>query len=363
MDTKDEFVQMKPEYFLKGMYVDSDVFYILENRPVLFCRQEVITDEKLTKLRTITEDNAPVFVARESYERLIRQYHHLKWVNEEQAKKYRETKEKFAGIIQESRKSGVTKVDEAAKLANIMDASINNVELSFIIQWLSYMRESDEYLCTHSVNVGILNGLMGKWLGVDKERERKLVLTGLLHDIGKTRIDEAVLNKPGRLTGEEFEEIKKHPVYSYEILKKSGVTDADILDGARGHHEKGNGSGYPDGLGLEQIGLFARITAISDIYDAMVAKRVYKEASTPFEVLDEFYRNKFSDLDIRLVDVFLERMAGELSGREVILSDGRLGKIVFIEKTGFAYPVVQCQDEIINTNKRLRCVSLCADIG
>lgn len=363
MDTKEDFVQIKSEYFLKGMYVDSDVFYIQDNRPVLFCKQTVITEDKIGKLRAIAEVGAPIFVSKESYERLIRQYRHLKWVGEEQAKKYREAKDKLDGILEATRQNGKIDVDDTVKLADAVNTSVNDVELSFIIRWISYMREADEYLCTHSVNVGILNGLMGKWMGLSGEEEKKLVLTGLLHDIGKTKISEEILNKPGSLSDREFEEIKKHPVYSWEILKASGITDENILNGARGHHEKSNGSGYPDGLGLERTGLYARITAISDIYDAMVAKRVYKEASTPFEVLDEFYRDKFSNLDIRLVDIFLNRMAGELSGREVILSDGRIGKIVYIEKTDFAHPVVQCQEEIINTNQELRCVSLCTDIG
>lgn len=363
MEKKEEFCRIEPEYFLKGMYVDTDVFYIQDNKPVLFCKQAIITDHKIIKLQKIAEQGAPIFLSRQGYNRLMEEYSHFKNNNQMHAEKYEEVKKKFSGLYEAGKETGKIELGDAGKLVEMVSGSLENVEFSFILQWISYMRGVDEYLYTHSVNVAILNGLMSKWIGLSEEEEKNLVLTGLLHDIGKTKIDEGVLNKPGGLTPEEFEAVKQHPVHSYRILKDSGITNENILRGARGHHEKGNGSGYPDKLLLEDIPFYARITAISDIYDAMVAKRVYKEAKTPFEVLDEFYRNKFSDLDIRLVDIFLNKMANEMIGRNVIISDGRTAKIVFMEKSNFAYPVVQCGEEVIYTSKSLKCESLCMNIS
>lgn len=274
--------------------------------------------------------------------------------------KFRELKLDFSLIYDEAKESGRIDPKEAGILAGELNEALSKVDLAFILQWISYMRDKEEYLNMHSLNVGLLNGLLARWMKLPEEDIEKLVFTGIFHDVGKARIPDKILNKPDKLTKEEFEEMKKHPVYSYEILKNSGITDENILMGVKSHHEKVNGNGYPDGLTLEDITLFGRVTSIADIYDAMAASKSYKAASTPFEVLDEFSRSKFSELDIRLVDVFLHRMASEMAGKEVILSDGRTGRIVFADVTRFAYPVVKCADEIINTSKELRCEALCS---
>lgn len=277
--------------------------------------------------------------------------------------RFREFRLDFSLVCDEVKSSGKIDIKDAKTLAGEVNKALEEADLAFILQWISYMRDKEEYLNTHSLNVGILNGLLGRWLKLSEEDVEKLVFTGLFHDVGKAKIADAILDKPDKLTREEFEEMKKHPLYSYEILKNSGITDDNILGGVKGHHEKVNGNGYPEGLTLEEITLFGRISSISDIYDAMAASKSYKAASTPFEVLEEFSRNKFSELDIRLVDVFLHRMASEMAGREVVLSDGRTGRIVFADVSKFAYPVVKCGEDIINTSRELRCETLCPAAG
>lgn len=361
MEKREEFKKIAPEYFLQGMYVDTDVFYIQENRPVLFCKQEIITEDKINRLRRVVEQGASVYISAQGYERMMDQYQWFCDRNHANAELYQKARKELVKLYEAGKLTGKVEMEAAGKLADMIHESIDSKDFAFILQWISYMRGEDEYLYTHSVNVALLNGLMGKWLGMSHSEEKNIVLTGLLHDIGKTLIEEEVINKPGGLTQEEFEVVKQHPLFSWSMVKESGVSDENILRGVRGHHEKGNGNGYPDGLHLEEIPFFARITAISDIYDAMVAKRIYKDAKTPFEVLDEFYRNKFSDLDIRLVDVFLDKMVNEMTGRKVVLSDGRVAKIVFMEKNNFAYPVVQCEEGIIYTSEKLCCKSLCMD--
>lgn len=355
--------RIEPKYFLKGMYIDSDIYYMRSSQPVLLCNRTVITEGKLNRLKDISGKGADIYISEESYGNLMEQYKYFSGAGQENVRKFERVRTAFANVCGDSLMKDKIELKETAKLVTALHDSLNTVDLSFILQWTSYMRSVNEYLHTHSVNVSILNGMIGRWLGLGREDEKKLVMTGLVHDIGKVRIPEEILEKPGRLTEEEFGQIKKHPVYSYEILKNSGMEDEIILGGVRSHHEKGNGSGYPDGLFLGNIPYFAKITSIADIYDAMVAERVYKSAKTPFQVLDNFYRNKFSDLDFGLVDIFLNKMANELLGKDVVLSNGRLGKIIFVEKANFAYPIVQCGREVITTSKKLECVSLCSEIG
>lgn len=138
----------------------------------------------------------------------------------------------------------------------------------------------------HSLNVAMYAGTFGLLYGMEYERVSKLIAAALLHDIGKTRIPEDILNKPGRLSEEEFAEIKKHPQYGYDMLKDmvniSPLVRVSILE----HHENYDGSGYPRGLVDKEMHIFSKIIHICDVYDAMLSKRCYKDAINPWEVID-----------------------------------------------------------------------------
>lgn len=135
----------------------------------------------------------------------------------------------------------------------------------------------DSYTYSHSVNVSTLNLLIAdKYYNGDKEKLWELGMAGLMHDVGKTQVDQAVLFKAGKLTDEEFKEVKRHAEFSYEILKGHNYSDA-ICQAGRNHHERWIGGGYPDNLKGPEIHIFARITAVADVYDALTSKRVYKE--------------------------------------------------------------------------------------
>ncbi|MEG1943738.1 MAG: HD domain-containing phosphohydrolase, partial [Angelakisella sp.] len=140
------------------------------------------------------------------------------------------------------------------------------------------------------------------------------------------------------------------------------MTNKRVLAAARGHHEKLNGQGYPDGLSGDAVGLYSRITSISDIYDAMVATRVYKDPLSPFDVLDQFAKDKFSNLDIQLVNTFLDKMSLDLVGKKVLLSNGDMGNVIYVERENLAFPIVRVDDCTIITNENLKVISLCDDL-
>lgn len=243
-------------------------------------------------------------------------------------------------------------------IARTVDDRLKATEVSTLIQCINSLRKMDDYLYAHSTNVAMLNGLIGRWMKLTEDQIHALIRTGLLHDLGKLRVPAEIMDKPGRLTPEEFEVVKKHPADSCEIMTESGETDEDILKGVRGHHERMNGTGYPDGLLGDEISLFARITAISDVYDAMVAERPYRDRTSPFEILSEFATSRFSNLDMRIIDIFLKNMPGELTGKRVVLSDGRIAKVVYVSQTNFAYPIVKVGGKLISTDATLRCVAM-----
>jgi HD-GYP domain-containing protein (c-di-GMP phosphodiesterase class II) len=200
---------------------------------------------------------------------------------------------------------------------------------------------------------------MAKWLRYDKKRHDELVKTGLLHDIGKLLIPPEVLNKPARLTPDEFAMIKKHSVFSFEMLVNSGIREKALLLGVLQHHEKLNGSGYPYGLAAKDITDFARITSISDIYDAMIAKRAYKDAQSPFVILENFAEEGYSMLDIKLVKLFIDCMIGELKGKFMVLSDGSVAKVVMVNERHLRFPMMELEDgTVISTSPELFCKKL-----
>ncbi len=166
-------------------------------------------------------------------------------------------------------------------IKNLINFSLKDVGA---IKGLMGLSEKDYYTFTHCVHVSVFSIGLGKIFGItDRKDLHALGLGALLHDVGKSRIDQNILNKPGKLTPEEFEEIKRHPRLGYEMY--DGILPEQITDIILHHHEKFNGKGYPDGLYENQISLFAKIVALADVYDALTTNRVYAKARNPFEAI------------------------------------------------------------------------------
>ena len=144
------------------------------------------------------------------------------------------------------------------------------------------MRDVDDLTYVHSMNVALIASVIGKWMGYNQEKIKVLTLAGLMHDIGKLLIPEKILNKPGNLTDNEYEIMKKHVNLGYEQVKNKfmpmSVKEAILL-----HHEKCDGTGYPFGLKSDKIPETAKIIAIADVYDAMTSSRIYRAPICPFE--------------------------------------------------------------------------------
>jgi HD-GYP domain-containing protein (c-di-GMP phosphodiesterase class II) len=167
----------------------------------------------------------------------------------------------------------------------------------------------DHYTYTHSVNVSVLSLGMAMELGMKDEELRILGMGGLLHDVGKSKIPPAILNKPGRLDDREFAIIKQHVMMGKKLLASNVEIPQDALLPLLHHHEKLNGKGYPHGLKDSQISITGRITAIADTYDALTTARPYKNAFTPFEALATI-RDQISGYDAAIFQKFVKMLGG-----------------------------------------------------
>ena len=174
----------------------------------------------------------------------------------------------------------------------------------------SYIKiiEHDYYTHTHSLNVSIYALCLGAELNISQKRLNILGSAALLHDLGKSKINLDIINKEGKLTEDEFIQMKMHPAYGYDIALEIGIKSVDILDGIRHHHEKLDGSGYPDGLQKDEITLFPRIIAVCDIFDALTTKRSYKDAMSSFDVLLFMKTKMTSHLDSKILNTFIKML-------------------------------------------------------
>lgn len=226
------------------------------------------------------------------------------------------------------------------KMAPLYTSRNTIVELFDMIH---QMHSLNDTIYAHCVNVALISRMIGRWLHLEQHDLDILTCSGLLHDIGKLAIPEAVLNKPGKLTDEEFALIKAHPKTGYEMLRNQDV-DTRIKQTALMHHERYDGSGYPNRLSSELLSDFAMIVAIADVYDAMTAARSYREPLCPFQVIEKFEQEGFQKYHTKYIYVFLHNIASTYQSNRVMLNDGRGCKIVMLNQNTLSKPIVQFDD-------------------
>ena len=176
-----------------------------------------------------------------------------------------------------------------------------------------------------------------------RDAANAVMCAGLLHDIGKLKIPTELLNKPGKYTDEEFAQVRLHTQYGYELLKPLPL-DAHIKLAALSHHERCDGTGYPNGLTTNDIDPYARVVAIADVYDAMTTARSYRAPLCAFQVIANFERDGLQKYDTKCVLAFLNRIAGTYQNHRILLSDGRSANIVMLNDKQLSRPIVQLDD-------------------
>lgn len=207
---------------------------------------------------------------------------------------------------------------------DLMDAINENDAIAIDI---SALKTSDEYTFKHSVDVATISMIVAKQQGLSQKEIREIGIAGLLHDIGKTKVPLSILNKPGRLTEQEFAVMKQHSVFGYRMIQDNPNCTPAICLGVLQHHEKMNGIGYPMGSEADKISPYARILSIADIYDALVTERPYKAAYSQRDAV-EMIMSMTMELDIDVMRNFLESMILYPVDSIVELSNGEKARVV-----------------------------------
>jgi HD-GYP domain-containing protein (c-di-GMP phosphodiesterase class II) len=240
------------------------------------------------------------------------------------------SKAAVTSMFNEVRMGNAIRVSEAAPLVEEISQSITRNPEAFLN--LARLKTKDDYTYMHSVAVCALMIALGKQLGLTGQELKDAGLAGLLHDVGKMMIADEVLNKPGKLTDEEFEIIKEHPRKGWEVLQGSpDITDV-ALDVCLHHHERVDGTGYPERISGEKLTLFARMGAVCDVYDALTSNRCYKNGWEPAETIRKMAEWRNGHFDEKVFQAFVKTIGIYPSGTLVRLKSGRLA--IVIEQTG-----------------------------
>ena len=189
------------------------------------------------------------------------------------------------------------------------------------------LKTSDEYTFKHSVDVATIAMILAKQQGLDRKAIYEIGVSGLLHDLGKTKIPIEILNKPEKLNDSEFEVMRQHSVFGYRMVKDKHEFSNEVALAVLQHHEKINGRGYPLGMTEEQITPYAKILSVADIYDALVTTRPYKQAFSQRDAV-EMIMSMTGELDMKAMKSFLESMILYPVGSIVELSNGEKAKVV-----------------------------------
>lgn len=203
------------------------------------------------------------------------------------------------------------------------------------------LRTYDDYTYSHSLNVTVLSVVMGTVLGMDRKTLYELAMGALMHDTGKMFVDKRVLNKPERLTPEEFEEMKRHSELGFDYLCDNFDIPDSSIDAALHHHEQYDGKGYPAGLSGDDIPLFSRIICVADVYDALTSDRPYRKAVLPSDAIEYIMSGYNTMFDPDIVRALTKKVAPYPVGTCVKLSTGDIGIVVKNYESTSLRPVVK----------------------
>lgn len=226
----------------------------------------------------------------------------------------------------------------------LVDQLIENKD---VVSLLLVLDQKDDYTYYHSMQVGMLSYYIASWLGYSKKDAYIASKAGYLHDIGKCRIPPELLNKPNKLTPEEYELVKLHTTYGYEIIRNSSMDEVSALVALQ-HHERDDGSGYPLRINEHNIHPFSQITAVADIFSAMTTHRVYQSKQELLSVLKEIYNLSFGKLNGKPTQAFIRHMLPNFIGKKVLLSSGESGTIIMTNNQDFFRPLIQIDTNFLD---------------
>lgn len=266
--------------------------------------------------------------------------------------KYRDTVEEFKKLFsgwEAGTKIDITKV--RGIILPLVDEILDNRSIIFKLN--SYSNPKD-YLFHHCIATGLISATIAQKLGYERGFVLQMAIAGTLADCGMAKIPYRIREKKGALTEAEYFEIRKHPFYSFQMIKDLPAIKEEMKLAIYQHHERLDGSGYVEGIKLGKISTFSQIIAIADTFHAMTSERLYRSKESPFKVIEMIKESEFGKFDIKVVQTLIELVAGLPIGTQIELSNLEHGEIMFINRYAPTRPLIKLLNtgEIIDLSKQ-----------
>lgn len=346
------------EYLFPGMILAEDV--VTPNNQLIAGRETILTDNLISRFefynitsvnisteRIMNQAAEPVPIVdqpipRESYSDKIKKTANFHAFSEKLEAQTSDFSQMLKSLSNSDMKPDIDELYQ--KTIDILPAKATTISIFDLVH---NSREHKDSLYTHSINVAIICNVIARWLNYSEDEVKLLTAAGLLHDIGKAQVPAEILHKTGKLSSSEFAIIKNHTTYGHTMLQNRGL-DKRIVEASLQHHERCDGSGYPNNLKGYELGEFSKIVAIADVYDAMTSSRDYRESACPFKVVSMFEQEGLEKYDPHILLTFLERIVLTYMHNNVRLSDGRIGEVVMINKLTLSKPIVKVGEDFVD---------------
>ncbi|MDU2065174.1 MAG: HD domain-containing protein [Sporomusaceae bacterium] len=254
---------------------------------------------------------------------------------------YTIAKQSFDDLFAEFRTSQGLEPGSIAQLMALLSLIREMIQREEVLSLLNLTKATEHCTTTHSVNVAIVAGALAHWLELSSSEIDEAILGGLLHDVGKAMIPEEILNKQEKLLAYEFSIIRCHAFYSFQLVQFAAYIPENVKYAVLQHHERLDGSGYPNKLAEKDISFLAQILAVADVYDAMTSQRAQRSACSFFEVINELSLEMFGKLNPTICLMLMKHLKDLLVGSDVLLNTGEQAKIVRFDQNLGHKPLVQ----------------------
>jgi len=309
---------------------NNDAIKVLKNygvnHVVIMCDDVEINEENKEKINKETISDAATI---QKYSSTIEEVNRLQRL-------YKTNLEMVKEIIEDARKDRDLYFED---ISIVIDQLLEECfKKPTFVASVTRIKNSEDYELSHALNVAILNMVLARKIGMDINEMKVIGIGGLLHDIGKIKIPAEILQKPGKLTEKEFKLVKLHPYFGLKMLR--GRFPKGVLDCVAFHHEKADGSGYPFRLKDAQIPKYAKITSVSDVYDAMTSDKTYSDGSTAYKAISEMLKSAGLQFNSVIIKLFTDIMGGYPPGTLVLLDSGELAVVLKENPKDPQYPIV-----------------------
>lgn len=327
--------------FDKPVYIDSDTLFVPENVEI---RDRDIDRLRMWNIESVLTDGKPIADDESEGEQGPADPFLASAFTSSEYRKvisfYRDLTKRMTGVFDAVKNRASVTTDEIDQIVDGLNGELRG-RRDELIQYILYGLHGASSFEQNALNCAALCILIGREMGITDHKIVELATAGLLHDIGMVRLPESIVNKSGKLSAEELQQVKTHPIHSYKIIVRELRYSDSIGQAALQHQERWDGAGYPKGLRGEQIVLHARLISVADAFEAMISKRPYRDPMIGYRAMRTILSDNGRRFDPEVLKVFIQTMGLYPLGSVVLLSNAAVGRVIAVNRGAPLRPKVK----------------------